>query len=201
MGEQGSSYHVNAELLAGWLAARSIVRGLPPPVPEYGGMRVETGLANEIRRYLFAGPVRQIRDLARSISGPLIPIKMCGSGEQLLALLPPGWQLQSISYLMTHGGAADAPILPAGYKVEVSSEHAATLVRIVAADGSLGASGYAVEYGGFFVFDQIVTEPTHRRRGLGKALMAALGSTQRSSTARRVLVATEDGRALYSSLA
>ncbi len=200
MEKQGNACPADAELLAGWLAARSIARGLPPPVPKHGGMRVDTGLPNEIRRYVFAGPVREIRNLALSISAPHIFIKMCGSGEQLLALMPPGWRLQPASYLMTHSCAWDAPILPTGYRFEVLSEQAATLVRIVASDGSLAASGYALEYGGVFIFDRIVTEPAHRRRGLGKALMAALGSTQQSSTARRVLVATEDGRALYSSL-
>jgi GNAT superfamily N-acetyltransferase len=77
---------------------------------------------------------------------------------------------------------------------------AATCARILFEDGAVAASGYAIEHGGVFIFDTIVTAAPHRRKGLGKALMAALGATQQSATARRVLVATEDGRALYLAL-
>jgi GNAT superfamily N-acetyltransferase len=126
---------------------------------------------------------------------------MCGTSEQLLALVPPYWQLQPQGYLMTHDGANfPMPTLPARYRLEVLIELPIAVARIFDADGSLAASGYAVEYCGVFIFDRIVTEAPHRRRGLGKVLMAALGATQQSNTARRVLVATEDGRALYSTL-
>ncbi|MDC8759994.1 GNAT family N-acetyltransferase [Janthinobacterium fluminis] len=93
-----------------------------------------------------------------------------------------------------------APPLPSGYRREVSIGYPATVGRISAEDGSLAASGYAVEYGGVFIFDRIVTEAAHRRRGLGGAMMAALASRQQSNAAQRVLVATADGRALYSTL-
>jgi GNAT superfamily N-acetyltransferase len=201
MMKQSNWRYVEPELLAGWLGARSIARGLPQPVPDHGGMRVDTGLPSEKRRYVFAGPVPRIRELALSITAPCTFIKMCGPCEQLLALVPPRWQLQPGAYLMTHSGARDAiPTLPAGYRLEVLIKYPTTAARIFAEDGCLAASGYAVEYGGVFILDRIVTETAHRRRGLGRALMAALGSTQQSSAARRVLVATDDGRALYSSL-
>ena len=64
----------------------------------------------------------------------------------------------------------------------------------------LAASGYAAEYNGIFIFDRIIVEEAHRRRGLGKAMMAVLGAEQRSRATRRVLVATDAGRALYSTL-
>jgi GNAT superfamily N-acetyltransferase len=200
MGKPSNALYVDDGLHAGWLAARSIARGLPQPVAEHGGLRVDTGSPSELRRYVFAGPVREIRQLALSITTPHVFIKMCGPGEQLLALMPPGWQLQPAGYLMTHAGGFDAPVLPAGYRLEVSTEQLTTVACIRAEDGAVAASGYAAEYAGVFVFDRIVTEPAHRRRGLGRALMAALGAAQRSSTARRVLVATEEGRALYASL-
>ncbi|MGK5025862.1 GNAT family N-acetyltransferase [Janthinobacterium sp. RB2R34] len=191
---------IDPELLCSWLSARSIVRGLPLPVPDHGGWRVETGSPDELRRHVFAGPDPAISTLASTIISPHILIKMCGPGEQLLQLLPPGWQLLQGRFFMTHQGGLAVQSLPAGYRLDVVTANGITEARILAQDGGIAASGHAVEYGGVFVFDRIVTEPAHQRRGLGRAIMAALGARQGSGSARRVLVATEDGLKLYASL-
>ena len=62
------------------------------------------------------------------------------------------------------------------------------------------ASGDAAEFAGVFVYDRIRTEEPFRRRGLGRALIAALGRERRSPESREILVATEQGRALYLTL-
>jgi GNAT superfamily N-acetyltransferase len=201
MEKPSTSHYVDADLLAGWLSARSIARGLPQPVPEHGGLRVDTGLPNEHRRYVFAGPAQGIRDLAESIDAPHIFIKMCGPDQQLLSLVPHRWQLQPGAYLMTiDGWRSPVPSLPVGYRLQVLIESRTTIARIFTEDGLLVASGHAVEYGGVFVFDRIATEPAHQHQGLGAAVMAALGGSQQSKAAQRVLVATEAGRSLYSTL-
>ena len=200
MGEQENAHLFESGLLAAWLAARSMARGLALPVPDQGGWRVETGLPEEIRRYVFSGPVAGIGALAASIHRPHIFINMCGSGEQLLRLLPPRWQLLPGGFFMTHEGRLHAPALPAGYRLDVATSQAITTARIFTGDGAVAASGHAVEHAGVFVFDRIVTDAAHRRRGLGRALIAALGARQRSVSARRVLVATEEGMKLYASL-
>ncbi len=189
---------VDPALLRRWLTARSLARGLPLPVPDHGGWRVDTGQPDERCRHVFAGPSTGLRALALTVDDPLTVIKMCGDGEQLLALMPPGWRLRQIGYLMVHDGAppAMAP-LPAGYRLAVTAEGMATAARIFCEDGSIAASGGAVEHDGVFIFDAIATSVAHRRRGLGSALMAALGASQRNPASRRILVATEDGRALY----
>ena len=208
-----------AALLKGWLTARSIVRALPLPVPEHGGWSVDAGLPAEQKRYVFASPHPAIQALAATIKATHIFIKICGTGEQLQALLPAGWQLQSPNYLMTLATDKQAlrpalpalPTLPAGYqfeleelqetsKADTTNALAGIMVRIKAADGSLAASGYAVEHEGYFIYDRIVTDAAHQRRGLGRALMAALGATRQSAQSQQVLVATEEGRALYTSL-
>ncbi|MGK5045242.1 hypothetical protein ACQ4WP_04955 [Janthinobacterium sp. GB4P2] len=71
------------------------------------------------------------------------------------------------------------PTLPAGYRLDVATSQAITTARIFTGDAAVAASGHAVEHAGVFVFDRIVTETAHRRRGL---------------------VATEDGLNLYVSL-
>jgi GNAT superfamily N-acetyltransferase len=191
----------DAELLEGWLRARSIARGLPQPVPDRGGLRVDTGTPDEHCRYVYAGPAQAIQELAQSITAPNIFIKMCGPDHQLLALVPPRWQLQPGAYLMTYNGwSSPAPSVPMGYRLELVTEGTTTTARIFADDDSVAASGHAVEYGGVFVYDRIATEPAHQHQGLGAAVMAALGTAQQSKAAQRVLVATEAGRALYSTL-
>lgn len=193
--------HVDFDLLWGWSGARSISRGLPMPVRDRGGMRVDTDSPEERRRFLFTSPSPLIRALAHETDEPHVAIKLCGPAHQLLELVPPGWTLQPQAYLMIQSERADPlPVVPAGYRIDVVDHGAASSVQIVAEDGSLAASGHAAEYGGVFIVDRIATAAAHRRRGLGTALMAALGATQRSQTARRVLTATEDGRALYTTL-
>ncbi|WP_242443674.1 GNAT family N-acetyltransferase [Sphingobium sp. LB126] len=72
--------------------------------------------------------------------------------------------------------------------------------RIFFETGALAASGYAVETGDICIYDRIVTEPDHRRKGLGHALMRALHDARRHVGGMELLVATQDGQALYSTL-
>jgi GNAT superfamily N-acetyltransferase len=72
------------------------------------------------------------------------------------------------------------------------------VVEIQDADGVLAASGRAALTGGFAVFDKIITDPAHQRRGLGRFVIGVLGERARTlGAARGVLVATPEGRALY----
>jgi len=192
---------VDAELLEQWLRARSIARNLPQPVPDRGGLRVDTAMPEELRRYVFAGPTPAITELAQEIHEPYVFIKMCGAGARLQSLVPHRWQLQPSGYLMTkEAGRNPVPSLPPGYWLQVQTESGVTTARIFADDDTPAASGYAVEYEGVFVFDRIATAPAHQHQGLGAAIMAALGTAQQSQAAQRVLVATEAGRGLYSTI-
>lgn len=192
---------MEAELLEGWLRARSIARSLPQPVPDRGGLRVDTGLPNELRRYVFAGPHHSIAELAREIDQPYIFIKMCGPMARLQSLVTPRWEPQVPGYLMTKDpGPSPVPSLPPGYWLKLDNEFPLTTARIFAEDDTLAASGYAAEYEGVFVFDRIATAPAHQHQGLGAAIMAALTGAQQSQASRRLLVATEAGRALYATL-
>lgn len=188
-------------LVHAWLAARSIGRGLPLPVPDRGGLRVDTARPEERRRYVFARPTDGMRELAESIREPRIALKLAGTREELASLLPARWRIAKPGFMMIRERPDTAEdTCPGGYRLERSTTGAATAVRILTAHGELAASGYAVEYAGVFVYDRIVTEAAHRRRGLGCAVMAALGAARRSVASRPVLVATPEGRALYAGL-
>jgi GNAT superfamily N-acetyltransferase len=195
---------VEPELIAGWLRARSYARGLPAPLADHGGWRVDTGLPEELQRYVFAGVGEGLRQLANDIVTPLVFLKLCGSEQELRALLPPRWQLQDLRYLMTGEGFdandADDAALQAGYTLQMTDNATTTSARILTDAGELAASGYAAELDGYFIYDRIATEAAHRRRGLGACLMRALRTTKRSSTSTQVLVATAAGQALYARL-
>ena len=87
-----------------------------------------------------------------------------------------------------------------GYRIETRQVGAVFEARIFSAAGALAASGYAAEAQGVFIYDRIVTEPEHRRQGLAHVVMLTLGESRRHSAGPELLVATQDGRSLYSAL-
>lgn len=192
---------VDAGLVAAWLSARSMARDLPPPIPDRGGWRVDTGLPTEKRRHVFPIACPGLVELGAAIDEPLVMLKLGGSHAELAALLPARWRLEPLAHIMTcdgrFGGRCE---LPAGYALTIDRNGDRAFARIVAPDGGTAASGHAAELQGVFVYDRIATDAAHRRRGLGRALMLALQDTRRSAGSRQVLTATADGRALYASL-
>ena len=193
---------MNDALLFGWLAARSIARGLPAPVVDRGGFRVDTGGEVEICRWAFARPGEGLAELGRTLDAPGYFLKLCGAGEDLLAALPAKWRLQGEpGYVMRGPQTPPPPVtLPAGYRLQLDRDARGSRVAILAPDGALAASGTAAETAGVFVYDRIITEPDHRRRGLGRGVMAALRETRVDQKTTELLVATDDGRALYTTL-
>ncbi len=189
------------KLIEAWMIARSLARGLPPPRWDRGGLRLDTGSEKEVRRWVFPEPHPGLGQLGREIDAPRIFLKLCGSPEALRQVLPGRWVIQPLSYVMV--GAAD-PLAtfsaPEGYRLERSANGEVGYACLLAPDGTRAASGYCAEAEGVFIYDRIETEAAHRRRGLGQAIMHALGALQRSPDAIHVLVATEAGKALYTRL-
>ena len=192
---------VDPQLLRAWLTGRSISRGLPAPVPDHGGWRVDVGLPAEVARYVFADVTPGLKHLGESIRAPFVSLKLCGPDGLLRSILPARWEIQGGNHLMTFDGDLGAPRAPPpGYELEVATDERGIAVRVLDREGDLAASGFAAETPGAFVYDRIITEPAHQRRGLGLTVMTALGAQRRSSGARHVLVATPEGRALYATL-
>lgn len=96
----------------------------------------------------------------------------------------------------------DAAVRVGGsYRLETAVQGSLVQVVVRADDDSVAARGKAGLAGGCAVFDQIETDSRHRRRGLGRAVMGALSAAaQYAGATTGVLVATEDGRALYTAL-
>jgi hypothetical protein len=195
-----SRHGVKSSILSAWLSARSIARGLPAPVPEYGGFRVDTGSDAEVVRWVFPNQGPGLRNLARSINEPGYLLKLCGSADELWSALPLGWELHSPSHFMTAIGKPPARRLAEGYSIELDRVGKVVSARILAESGELAASGFAAETQGVFVYDRILTETAHRRKGLGQVLMRTLHDARQNPDGMELLVATQDGRALYSKL-
>ncbi len=197
-------------LIHDWLAARSIARGLPLPVADRGGYRVDSGLDTEIRRWVFPYVCDGLKELGREINAPFLPLKLCDDGAALMACLPDRWQLEPPTWFMRGGGVMTAPALPSGYRAETVRQGATVYVQINAASGDVAASGYAAYYGAtnqgdtnqepVFVYDRIITAPAHQRKGLGRAVMARLQAEKPEADWTELLVATSEGRALYERL-
>lgn len=151
---------------------------------------------------MYAQLTPELIALAQSIHAPAYLIKACATPQQLLAVLPEGWQVEAPAYFML-GPAHAAPAVvacPAPYQVQTITSGAVTQVRVLTSAGELAASGYAAESADAYVYDRIRTEAAHQRRGLGRVVMASLGRVRRVSTIPQLLVATEQGRALYQAL-
>lgn len=192
---------IDPQLVLAWLTAHSIARGSPAPLHDRGGFRVDTDSETELKRWVFPQPCRGLRAIARDIAAPRHYLKLCGSGEELRSLLPARWQVQPANYFMIATAAAvEATPVPNGYTTELDRAGPVARARIIAPNGELAASGWAAEAADAFVYDRIETAPDHRRKGLGVAVMGALGTARSSRASPQLLVATQDGRGLYAKL-
>lgn len=193
--------HVDPKLVFAWQAAHSIARSSPPPVHDRGGFRVDTHSEKEVKRWVFPRPCDGLRAIAHEITAPRHYLKLCGSDEALRSALPARWEVQPANYFMIASAATlDAKPLPNGYRMELHQAGPVTRASIIAPDGDLAASGCTAETADVVIYDRIETAQDHRRKGLGAAVMVALGAARRSPASPQLLVATGDGRNLYANL-
>jgi len=167
-----------------------------------GGHHVTVGLPQQRARYVFATiPHGDLTRLAGEITEPWIFLKVCEPAATLDAVWPHGWVAQPEGFMMTVDLARSVrPDLPPGYRL-VLSEDSSIVATVLDGQGAVAASGRASLAAGHATFDQIVTDENHRRRGLGRAVMAALSEAALVRDIRRgILVATPIGRQLYEAL-
>lgn len=192
---------VDAALVEAWAAGWALSRGVGAPIHAAVGHRIVVGQPGHAERLIFpALDAAALSDLAASITAPGIFLKAFCPPEALLAAVDARWSPQPPGDLMAVDLVAAPPPTPlaAGYVQELRAEGAVLVVEIQDADGVLAASGRAALTGGFAVFDKIITDPAHQRRGLGRFVMGVLGERAWTlGAARGVLVATPEGRALY----
>ncbi|MGL3820939.1 GNAT family N-acetyltransferase [Sphingopyxis sp. R3-92] len=164
---------------------------------------MDTNLPNETLRWVFPECCAGLEEVGREVVLPRHFIKLCGTVSALKAALPPAWHLEPQSYFMmaaADGHRAATRLLPEGYELRCDRNGSTTTARVITPDGGLAASGHATEAVGVFIYDRIVTAPEHQRKGLGNVIMNVLKGQRQSEDAPELLVATEEGCGLYTSM-
>ena len=183
-----------------WVHGWAIARSTPAPVRVPHGYRLDVGLPGHRTRHVLTDPGPVAR-LSRILTAPDTWLKVCGPREAAVSTLDPRWRVGETEYLMTVELSPDPVPAPDHYTVKVTESHRCFQARAWSATGTEAASSIMALHAGTAVFDRVVTDPDHRRRGLGRALMNTLGRAAFDQGAEHgLLVATDDGRGLYERL-
>ncbi|MEV6951077.1 GNAT family N-acetyltransferase [Streptomyces sp. NPDC051183] len=185
-----------------WVEGWAVARGIPEPVEVPWGLRIEVGQPTQtVRHVLLDADAAVARGLIGTITEPTTCIK---------GFLPPGemdpwfsseWEPTDPCFLMAVDLRPSRVQAPDGYTATVETADGVTHVRILSADGELAACGQTGLADAACVFDQIVTEPAHQRRGLGTVVMGTLTNAAiEGGVSTGILGATIEGRALYEAL-
>lgn len=189
-------------LVTAWVHGWALSRRVPAPAAIPGGHRVDVGLpGHRVRRVLHTYDAEALARLALEHAEPGTWIKAGGDADEFHAALPAQWRTADTGYLMTAPFAPAAATPPDPYTLTLDEDGAVITARVLDADGGTAAQGQLAVYAAYAIVDQVETDPAHRRRGLGGTVMRALAGGAYARGARTgVLVATDEGRALYESL-
>ncbi|MGN7863710.1 GNAT family N-acetyltransferase [Chryseobacterium sp. 22458] len=194
---------VSAEIVENWLKGWSLSRELPFPTQYKSGFKVIVGYENQKERYVFPELNEDFFQLADSIAEPWVYLKVCASPNQFIEKIPERWKLQSQGYMMTCFQPMNFPeiMLADGYQVEYGQHNSTFMVKIIAENGEQASIGYVALSDDLAVYDRIVTEKNHQRKGLASFLLKELEKIALSKGyTNNFLVATEEGKLLYENL-
>jgi GNAT superfamily N-acetyltransferase len=185
-----------------WVDGWALSRGTPAPEVLPIGFFVKVGLPQQRARYVLPEfDPNTFAELTSSIKTPWTFIKICVDPRLVTYVLPKEWTLQAPRYMMTAMLTDAASHYPGEFLRSVSCETSVIKAEFRGDKGDVVASGRAALVGSSCVFDQIQTDEHYRRRGLGRAIMDTLcEAAAEKGCSRGVLVATSDGRALYSAI-
>lgn len=189
-------------IVEAWCKGWALSRGTPAPVRTDGAFRIEVGLPQHKARYVFPQCSDDVRRVAETIHDSEVFIKVCAPPEPVQELLPPRWKTAKLGFMMTQSPSDSGErLIPCGYTLTVTSTVPVLIAQVIDSSGFIAASGRVAPVESFAIYDQIQTHDDHRRRGLGSVVMNALRKAALNHGADQgLLVATPDGRALYSSL-
>ncbi len=185
-----------------WAHGWTLSRDKLPPVRQAYGAKIDLGAPGHLERHVVDHFDAQIfHELSDSLTLPGTWLKVCASPETVTPFLSDAWDIQPPEYLMAAALSEAASTPHQDYQLSALTSGAVTDVELRDKNGQLAAKGRVAQSNGFAIFDQIVTEPAHRRKGLGRIIMAALSKTCIANGSKTgILVATEDGRALYEAI-
>lgn len=194
---------VSHDIVEKWLTAWSLSRKLSLPVRYKSGLKVEVGEEQQKERYVFSELNEDFIELSHRVEEPWVYLKVCHSPNEIKKVVPDRWTIQPPGYMMYCFGSMKTSDsnLCTGYKMEHEEYNSTTVLKIITQGGELASIGRVVLVDDLAVYDRIVTEDLHRRKGLATFLMRELEKIALSKGVyRNFLVATEKGKALYESL-
>jgi len=185
-----------------WTKGWTLTRDKASPVSQSYGYKIDLGLPDHLERHVVvAYDAGILRELTSKLHASGTWLKVCASPKEVTPLLHENWQVQAPEYLMAVALRNIAAVAPDGYRLSQCTSGAVSDVELRDLDGQLAARGRVAHSEGVATFDQIVTEPAHQRKGLGRVVMATLANLSIAREASvGVLVATEQGRALYQAI-
>lgn len=194
---------VSSVIVESWLKGWSLSRKVPLPVGFKSGFKVDVGDEKQKSRYVFPKLNDDFKELSEAIDEPWVFLKVCASVDEVSPNIPGNWTIEPQGYLMTCFRPMDFPemSLSQDYHLEFEEYHSTYVVKILAQNGELASTGRVALVDDFAVYDRIITESHHQRKGLGRFLMKELEKISLSKgISKKVLVATEEGKLLYQSL-
>lgn len=196
-----------SDLVRHWHHGWSLARGFAPATEDAGVLRTVVGTpGRDVERLVLDADTHPRRIDRAALDSwadrdPWVSVPTTDPGRTADRLLEHGLVASPLpSWLMTVdlAEARRVDLLPA-YAVDLVRDLPDVVeLRVLDAAGRLAASGQAGIVEGRVVPDKITTEPDHRRRGLGAAVMTLLGGAARERGVHEgVLVASDEGRRLY----
>jgi len=185
-----------------WARGWTLTRGKTRPISQSYGCKIDLGGPEHFERHVVTNfDAQALRELSSDLTTPGTWLKVCASPEMVTPFLPDIWTIQPPEYLMVAELHKNTIIVRDDYELSICTSGAVTDAELRSQDGQLAARGRVAQSNGFAIFDQIVTEPEHQRKGLGRIVMGALNNVSIDRESKiGVLVATEDGRALYKTI-
>lgn len=195
--------YISSDIIENWLKAWSMSRELPLPVKFKSGLRVDVGLEKQKTRYVFTELNNDFIQLSKDIDEPWVFLKVCSSPSEVKLHVSKKWVVQPQGYMMScFDSMTIANVgLHKDYKLEITNHNSTFIVRVVTKKGELASIGRVILVDDLAVYDRILTNDSHKRKGLATFLMKELEKIALSKgISKNFLVATEEGKSLYESL-
>jgi hypothetical protein len=194
---------ISSDILQKWLTAWSLSRELPLPIAFKSGFKVEVGDVKQKERYIFSELNEDFIELSNTINEPWIFLKACTSPEEIRRYVSEKWTFQPQGYIMACSKPMVFPNrhLDTEYKLEFDNYNSTFVVKILTQNNKEAAIGRVVIVDDMAVYDRIITDINHRRKGLATLIIRELEKIAHSKNIiKNFLIATEEGKQLYLSL-
>ena len=195
--------YISSDIIENWLKAWSTSRELPLPVKFKSGLKVDVGFEKQKTRYVFTELNNDFIQLSKDINEPWVFLKVCSPPSEVKLHISKKWIIQPQGYMMFCFHPMTIPDigLDNDYKLEISSYNSTFVIRIVTQKGEVASTGRLILVDKLAVYDRILTDDNHKRKGLARFLMKELEKIALSKGIfKNFLVATEEGKSLYESL-